>query len=475
MARGVASSSSTGERCARSERLDEGAGVPCRRRSGRWSWLLLVSGGTVPAPATSDCSDACRPPDDPPTEPGHPGPPAAARPGRPARPRRGRHLVGLQAQIPLNPYVGLWSRLPRLRPRRSGRAGAGPRARAHHHDTRHVAPGDGRRRPAPPPRWPNRVSTARSSATGTTGRSSPASISTAVARFARLLEERPGAARARATAERLPGVPPAALALACRNRLALVQVPPPRGMGPAPGRPSRPPPRRSSADPGRRAVEIDEVVLRYLVGPATVADVAAWSGLTGLGGGGRPAASTSATVRQQPGAGARRPAGQCPRPGAEVPSPPRFLPEYDEVLLSHADRSRVIADAAARARLSAGDRSVHGSVLPRRVRLRHVAARRRRSLRRGVADDRPGRRPRPGVRRRRGSPAARAAGRRTRARNSAGRGARLTAERVPCRPQAIGCSPAGRSSTSWATEATRTPGAGSPGPARGTWLVTARR
>jgi hypothetical protein len=34
----------------------------------------------------------------------------------------------------------------------------------------------------------------------------------------------------------------------------------------------------------------------------------------------------------------------APRPGADVEAPPRFLPEYDSLLLSHADRHRVLPE-----------------------------------------------------------------------------------------------------------------------------------
>lgn len=92
-----------------------------------------------------------------------------------------------------------------------------------------------------------------------------------------------------------------------------------------------------------RPVPVEELVLRYLgaFGPATVADVQQWSGLTRLREvlDGLPLRTfrtgDDQTVYDLP---------DAPRPDETVPAPPRFLPEYDNLLLSHKDRSRVIAD-----------------------------------------------------------------------------------------------------------------------------------
>jgi len=87
------------------------------------------------------------------------------------------------------------------------------------------------------------------------------------------------------------------------------------------------------------------LVLRYLAafGPATPADAQTWSGLPSL-------KSTFEALR--PKLRVFRDTKKrelfdlpsAPRPDEDTKAPVRFLPEFDNILLSHADRSRIVAD-----------------------------------------------------------------------------------------------------------------------------------
>ncbi|MEU2077000.1 crosslink repair DNA glycosylase YcaQ family protein, partial [Streptomyces sp. NPDC013489] len=118
----------------------------------------------------------------------------------------------------------------------------------------------------------------------------------------------------------------------------------PRGRGPGAARRSRGRRRRRIADdPAGGAAELDETVLRYLgaFGPASVKDMQTWCGLTRLG---------PVFERLRPGLLVFQDERgtelfdlpDAPRPDEDTPAPPRFLPEFDNLLLSHADRSRVV-------------------------------------------------------------------------------------------------------------------------------------
>jgi hypothetical protein len=88
------------------------------------------------------------------------------------------------------------------------------------------------------------------------------------------------------------------------------------------------------------------LVKRYLAayGPATIADALTWSGLAGLKETFetlRPSLMTFKDDRKRE----YFDLSDAPRPGEDAAAPVRFLPEFDTLMLAHADRSRFIADA----------------------------------------------------------------------------------------------------------------------------------
>ncbi|MEV0389069.1 winged helix DNA-binding domain-containing protein [Nonomuraea sp. NPDC050643] len=85
------------------------------------------------------------------------------------------------------------------------------------------------------------------------------------------------------------------------------------------------------------------LVERYLAafGPATPADVQTWSGLGGM----RPVMEAMELERLTDAAGrVLFDLPGAPRPGGDVPAPVRFLPDFDTLILGHADRTRVLAE-----------------------------------------------------------------------------------------------------------------------------------
>lgn len=141
-----------------------------------------------------------------------------------------------------------------------------------------------------------------------------------------------------------PDTEPTSLAQIATYLLPVIQLPP-RAVWGRTGQATwgllDPPP----ADPGEIERRRVDLAVRYLAafGPAAVKDMRAWSGLAGLASTVSRARERLLTYRDEQGTELLdHPDGEIV--DGDVAVPPRFLPEYDNALLGHADRSRVFVE-----------------------------------------------------------------------------------------------------------------------------------
>jgi len=255
-------------------------------------------------------------------------------------------LAGLQAQTPTDPYIGLWSRLDGFDPERLSRhieerrAVRAPLMRA----TIHLVSA------ADYPLFANATRTVFERVFRSTpfARNLDGVDLDRVLRLGReALSDGPltRAEMAGLLETEFPGVDPASMAQAVTYLTPVVQVPP-RGLW-----------RRSGSARWALAVDwlgegpdpssrVEELMLRYLAafGPATVSDARAWSNLAGLAEVFERLRPRLVVFRDEKGRELFD-LPDAPRPAPDAEAPVRFLPEFDNALLAHADRSRTAGPA----------------------------------------------------------------------------------------------------------------------------------
>jgi hypothetical protein len=254
------------------------------------------------------------------------------------------HLVGLQAQLPTSPYIALHARLARFDPATLSEAMEDRRAvrMVLMRGTIHLVSTEDALllRPVIQPVLDRELLVNRTWARGIEG----VDLEPVLALGRALVEDRPRSLaelRTELGAQVTVG-DPGSLAYAVRNLLPTLQVTP-RGLWARSGEAKL---TTVEAWVGRSVstdTDPEPVLRRYLraFGPATVADMQAWSRLAGL----RPVVErmrpSLRTYRDERGRELLDLQEGVIADG-ELPVGVRFLPDYDNALLSHDDRSRIV-------------------------------------------------------------------------------------------------------------------------------------
>jgi hypothetical protein len=254
------------------------------------------------------------------------------------------HLVAMQAQEPPSPHIGLWTRLAGFDPAElddlltSRQAARGWLMRS----TLHLATAADYLALRPlfaPVSERGLMSGFRRELDGT-------DLGALTARARALVEAEPmgAAAVGRALAPEFPDVDPRVLGYAAGFLLPMVQLPP-RGVWRDRRRPLLTTAEHWLGAPLVADATPDALLLRYLAafGPATPGDFRAWSGLTGAAEVVERMRPSLRTFRDERGRElVDVPDGPLPDPA--TPAPVRYLPVFDNAILAHDDRSRILAD-----------------------------------------------------------------------------------------------------------------------------------
>lgn len=256
------------------------------------------------------------------------------------------HLLGLQAQTPHTWYVGLWARLRGVHPEGIGALLtdrtlvriAVMRSTIHLVSARDA--------------WGLRPLVQQVSVRsylGNWAKKLPGIDTSAVVSAGRRIvddEPRTFAELGKELAKEWPGWDEAALAQTIRVYVPLIQVPP-RGVWGRSGQAKHTSIEAWLGSPPVSPLTLDTMMLRYLAafGPASVRDVQTWSGLTRLGEVAARLRPQLVTYRDERGVELLD-LPDMPLPDRDTPAPARFLYDFDNLLLSHADRTRVLTDDA---------------------------------------------------------------------------------------------------------------------------------